>query len=437
VRLVLVPKTRTVEPKVLMEQLFRTTDLETRISLNMNVLDATCTPRVMNLREVLQAFLDHRLQVLERRTSNRLGIIADRLEVLGGLLVCYLNIDAVIKIIRNEDEPKAVMQKKFGITERQTEAILNMRLRALRKLEEIEIKKESDALAKEQKELESLLKSADKKWAAIDGEIADIREKFGKKTELGKRRTVLADAPDDIQVPIESIIERENVTVFLSANAWVRCAKGHIDDTGTGYKEGDSARFVLQCETTDKLLVFATNGKFYTIGVDKLPRGRGYGEPLRLMTDMGAEDDIAALYVYGGDKQQFLLASSAGYGFVVNAADVLAQTKNGKQVLNTGDAKAVVCVPASSPNGGDHVAVMGNNRKLIIFPLADVPVMARGKGVMLQKYKDKDTAHEFLDNIGRCLSALKKDNTINSKIPKVAQDLAKKLYDKQEEITHF
>ncbi|MGE3770509.1 MAG: DNA topoisomerase IV subunit A [Bdellovibrionales bacterium] len=383
VRLVLVPKSRNVDPVVLMEQLFRATDLETRISLNMNVLDGTGVPRVLNIREVLQAFLDHRLQVLERRTKNRLAQIADRLEVLGGLLVCYLNIDAVIKIIRNEDEPKVVLMKKYKLTERQAEAILNMRLRALRKLEEIEIRKENDALTKEQKELTALLKSDDKKWAAIDNEIADIQTKFGKKTPLGKRRTVLADAPADVQVPIESVIERENVTVFLSEKGWVRTMKGHVEDNGSGYKEGDGARFAIQCETVDKLLLFATNGKFYTIGVDKLPRGRGYGEPVRMMTDMGADDDIVQLIVYK-EGQKFIVASTSGHGFVVAAADVLAQTKNGKQALNVSDdAKAVACALVE----GDHVAVLGTNHKMVVFPLSEVPEMARGKGVTLQKYK--------------------------------------------------
>jgi topoisomerase-4 subunit A len=386
VRLVLVPKSRSIDPAVLMEQLFRTTDLETRIPLNMNVLDATTTPRVMNIREVLQAFLDHRYDVLERRTNNRLRDISDRLEVLGGLLVCYLNIDAVIKIIRTEDDPRAVLMKKYKLTERQADAILNMRLRALRKLEEFEIRREHDALEKEQKELTSLLKSTDKKWAAIDAEIEGIKTKFGKKTELGKRRTELAGAPAEIQVPVESVIERENVTVFLSQKGWVRTMKGHVEDAGSGYKEGDAPRFALQCETTDKLLMFASNGKFYTLGVDKLPRGRGYGEPLRMQTDMGADDDIVALYVYA-ENQKYLLASSGGYGFVVGAADVLAQTKNGKQALNVTEGKAVVCVPVN----GDHVAVIGTNHKMLVFPLADVPEMARGKGVVLQKYKDKDT----------------------------------------------
>lgn len=384
VRLVLVPKSKSVDPAVLMEQMFRLTDFETRISLNMNVLDASGTPRVMNIREVLQAFLDHRYVVLERRTNNRLAQIADRLETLEGLLICYLNIDAVIKIIRNEDEPKAVLMKKFKLTERQADAILNMRLRALRKLEEIEIKKEHDELSKEQKELKGLLKSTEKRWATIDGEIAEIKTKFGKTTALGKRRCELGDAPLALAVPIESIIEREPVTVFVSEKGWARTMKGHVEDSGSGYKEGDGPRFAIQCETTDKLALFASNGRFYTIGVDKLPRGRGYGEPLSLTVDMGPSGTIVALRPYREDER-YLVASGSGYGFVVAASEILAQTKNGKQILNVpeGDA-AVVCVPV--PPNADHVAVIGTNRKMLIFPLSDVPEMAKGKGVMLQKY---------------------------------------------------
>ena len=385
VRLVLVPKSRNVEPKVLMEQLFRATELEVKIPLNMNVLDGGTVPRVMDLKEVLQAFLDHRHDVLVRRTNNRLAHIADRLEVLGGYLIAFLNIDAVIKIIRNEDEPKPVLMKKFGLTDRQAEAILNMRLRSLRKLEEFEIRGEHDALTKEQKELQALLNSDDKRRDVIDMEIQAVRKKFGKETELGKRRTLLEGAPEAIIVPIDSVIERENVTVLVSEKGWVRAMKGHVVEQGTtGYKEGDGPRFSLQCETVDKLLLFATNGRFYTLSVDKLPRGRGYGEPLRLMIDMAQDDEILTLIKYE-EGHKLLVASDAGYGFVVNETDALASTKNGKQVLNVGDGgKAVAVTPAV----GDSVAVIGRNRKMVIFPLADLPEMARGKGVLLQKYKD-------------------------------------------------
>lgn len=386
VRIVLVPKSRNVEPKVLMEQLFRATELESKIPLNMNVLDANSVPRVMNLREVLQAFLDHRYVVLERRTNNRLSQIADRLEVLGGYLVAFLNIDAVIKIIRNEDEPKPVLMKKFGITERQAEAILNLRLRSLRRLEEMEIKGEHDKLAKEQKELQSLLASTDKRWAKIDEEILDIKTRFGKTTTIGKRRTLLEGAPEAIIVPIDSLIERAPVTVVMSEKGWVRTLKGHVEDVSGGYKEGDGARFIIQCETVDKLLMFATNGRFYTLSVDKLPSGRGHGEPVRLMIDMGQDDEIVDLNTYV-EGQKFLVASTSGHGFVVNAVDALAQTKNGKQVLNVADgAKATIC--SLIDDSADSVAVIGTNRKLVIFPLQDLPEMAKGKGVQLQKYKD-------------------------------------------------
>jgi topoisomerase-4 subunit A len=385
VRLVLEPKSRNVDPEVLMESLFRQTDLEVRIGLNMNVLDADHTPRVMNLREVLRAFLDHRHEVLKRQTQHRLDKIAHRLEVLDGYLIAYLNLDEVIRIIREEDDPKAKMMKRWKLSDVQAEAILNMRLRALRKLEEITIREEHSALSKEQKELKLLMKDEHRRWTAIGEQVKDIKARFGQKTSLGKRRTEVGDVPSEVVVPLEAVVEREPVTVLCSAKGWVRTLKGHQEDVSDAkYKEGDRERFVVLAQTTDKLLVFATNGRFYTLGVDKLPGGRGFGEPLRLMMGLPNDQDIVAVFVHQPGRK-LLVASSDGRGFVVPEDEVVAQTKNGKQVLNPGEAvEAAVCRAVE----GDTVAVIGENRKLLLFPLAEVPEMTRGRGVILQKYKD-------------------------------------------------
>jgi topoisomerase-4 subunit A len=385
VRLVLEPKSRNVDPEVLMESLFRQTDLEVRIGLNMNVLDAGNTPRVMNLREVLRAFLDHRHEVLKRQTQHRLDKIAHRLEVLDGYLIAYLNLDEVIRIIREEDDPKAKMMKRWKLSDVQAEAILNMRLRALRKLEEITIREEHSALSKEQKELKLLMKDEQRRWAAIGEQVKDIKTRFGQKTSLGRRRTEVGDVPSEVVVPLEAVVEREPVTVLCSAKGWVRTLKGHQEDVSDAkYKEGDRERFVVLAQTTDKLLVFATNGRFYTLGVDKLPGGRGFGEPLRLMMGLPNDQDIVAVFVHQPGRK-LLVASSDGRGFVVPEDEVVAQTKNGKQVLNPGEAvEAAVCRAVE----GDTVAVIGENRKLLLFPLAEVPEMTRGRGVILQKYKD-------------------------------------------------
>ncbi|TWB30876.1 DNA topoisomerase IV subunit A [Nitrospirillum bahiense] len=386
VRLVLVPKSRNVDPAVLMEQLFRNTDLEVKIPLNMNVLDADQVPRVMTLHEVLRAYLDHRNVVLVRRSRHRLAKIEHRLEVLGGYLIAYLNLDEVIRIIREEDEPKAELMRAFGLTDVQAEAILNMRLRSLRKLEEMELRREHEGLTAERSELLSLLDDDGKRWTAIAAEVAATKKRFGQATELGARRTAVGDAPTDVVVPVEAMIERESVTVFLSEKGWIRAVKGHLPPTETAeakYKEGDAERFVLHAETTDKLLVFSSTGKFHTIGVDRLPRGRGFGEPVRLMVDLGDADIVTVLPYRPGKR--LLVASSDGRGFQVDADEVVAQTRAGKQVLNVGDgATALACVPVE----GDTIAVIGNNRKLLVFALEELPVMVRGKGVALQKYKD-------------------------------------------------
>ena len=341
VRLVLTPKNRNVDPAVLMESLFRVTDLESRIPLNLNVLDKDCVPQVMDLRAALQAYLDHRQDVLVRRSKYKLAQIEARLEVLAGYLIAYLNLDKVIKIIRTEDEPKPVLMKTFKLSDVQAEAILNMRLRSLRKLEEMEIRTEQKELSGREAELRKLLKSEDLRWQHIDGELVELKKMFGKNTPLGKRRTEIADAPAVVDVPVESFIERENITVLCSAKGWIRALRGHIAEDASSraavkYKEGDEERFVFNAETTDKFLLFAGNGRFYTLGGDKLPGGRGFGEPVRLMIDLPNDAEIVGVTKYKADEK-FIVASSDGRGFIVKAEDVLAQTKNGKQVLNVGD----------------------------------------------------------------------------------------------------
>ena len=392
VRLVLEPKSRNVDPEVLMESLFRQTDLEVRIPLNMNALDATNTPRVMDLRQVLRAFLDHRHDVLLRRSNFRLEKITQRLEILDGYLIVYLNIDEVIRIVREEDEPKKALMARFRLSDNQAEAILNMRLRALRRLEEEGMRTEHAALTDEKSELKKLLKDADKTleagghvWSAIGDQIKAMKVAFGPKTPLGRRHTELGDVPSDVVVPLEAVVEREPVTVLCSAKGWIRALKGHADDVSDAkHKEGDRARFTLQAQTTDKVLIFATNGRCYTIGADKLPGGRGFGEPVRLFIDLPNDQDIVALFAYRPGRK-LIVASADGRGFVVPEDEVVAQTKNGKQILNVAaGVEACVCRPVE----GDMVACVGENRKLLIFPLAELPEMNRGRGTILQKYKD-------------------------------------------------
>ncbi len=383
IRLVLEPKSRNVTPDMLMESLFRNTEMEARVSLNMNVLDADNVPRVMTLREVLQAYLDHRHDVLVRRTNYRLGKIEERLNVLHGYMIVFLNLDEVIAIIREEEDPRAVMKKRWKLNDAQVDAILNMRLRSLRRLEEIAIRQEIDGLEGEQKILRGLLRDKAKRTKRLAGEVAELKNKFGHKTELGRRRTEIGDAPEPVDVPLDAMIEREPVTVVCSDKGWVRTIKGHsVDPKELKFKEGDKGRFVLTAETTDKLLVFATNGRFYTVGVDKLPGGRGHGEPLRLMFDLGNDADIVALRIHKPGAK-LVVASSDGRGFIVPEDDVIAQTRSGKQVLNVkGDVEAAACAPVE----GDQVAVLGRLRKLLIFALSELPEMTRGRGVKLQSY---------------------------------------------------
>ena len=385
VRLVLEPKNRTVEPEMLMEQLFRQTDLEVRVGLNMNMLDGTNTPRVMTLGEVLTAFLDHRHQVLVRRSHHRLGNIRRRLEILGGLLVAYLNLDEIIRIIRDNEKPRGKLMRAFDLSEVQADAILNMRLRQLRKLEEEAIKKENTVLAAEKAEIESLLTDQKQRWRVIREEIGEIKKQFGSGTELGRRRTEIGEPPAAVVVPLEAMIEREPITVFCSEMGWTRAVKGHITDAQEmKYKEGDRGRFVLHAQTTEKLVIFATNGRFYTLGCDKLPGGRGHGEPLRLMIDLPNEHAVVNMFVHRPGRR-LVVASDCGRAFVVDESEVIAQTRNGKQVLNLAAGEEAA---ASAPvvEGADAVAVVGENRKLLIFKLDDLPVMGRGRGVIVQRY---------------------------------------------------
>ena len=408
IRIVLEPKSKNIDPELLMESLFKITGLESRTSLNMNVLDETRTPRVMDLKEVIQAFLDHRRVVLQRRSRQRLGKIIDRMEILDGYMIAFLNIDEVIRIIRFEDKPKDELIKAFKLTERQADAILNMRLRALNKLQEIEIKTEHDKLAAEKAEIESLLGSEKKQWDKIADQVKAVRETYGPKTEIGARRTTFAEAPEmDIDFAT-AFIEKQPVTVVLSEKGWIRAMKGHVSDTGSiKFKEGDSAAFIVPCQTTDKIILFASNGKFYTIGADKLPGGRGNGEPIRLMIDLENDHMPIGMFLHNPERS-LLLASSEGYGFRVNEADVVASTKGGRKTLNVkGDAEAVRCIEVV----GEKVAVIGENRKILVFDVEELPEMARGKGVRLQKYKDGGLADittftaleglSFVDSSGR------------------------------------
>ena len=385
VRIVLEPKSRNVDADVLMNTLFRLSDLEVRFSLNMNVLIDGRTPKVCSLKEVLRAFLDHRREVLQRRSRHRLAKIDARLEVLEGYIIAFLNLDRVIAIIRTEDQPKPVLMAEFTLSDVQAEAILNMRLRSLRKLEEMELRRERDALLIERAELEDLLADDSLQWGQIATQLRDVRKQFGEGSPGGARRSSFAEAIEAADVPLEAMIEREPITIVCSKMGWVRAMKGHVaPDQPLKFKDGDEARFALHAETTDRLLVFGSNGRFYTLSAASLPGGRGMGEPLRLMVDMPNDAEIISLFLHLPGRR-LLVASSGGDGFIVPEAEVLAQTRAGKQVLNVrAPVRALLCKPVD----GDHVACVGENRKVLVFPLDELPEMARGKGVRLQKFKD-------------------------------------------------
>lgn len=385
VRIVLEPKNRSVDAKMLMEHLFKQTELEVRFAMNMNVLDSDGVPRVMSLKEVLAEFLKHRHNVLVRRVNYRLNKINSRLEILSGYLIAYLNLDEIIRIIREEEDPKTVMVAKFSLTDNQAEAILNMKLRNLRKLEESEIRKEFDDLTAEKGELEALLADEKLRWQAIAGEIKLIREKFGKKTALGRRRTEFAEVPDDIEVPIEALVEKEPITVILSQKGWIRCVKGHAAlNEEFKFKDDDALQAAIHAQTTDKIILFDTSGKFFNLNASEIPSGRGFGQPLRLMVDLGISDNICEMFVFD-PKAQYLIASNAGKGFLVDENHILAQTRNGRKIMNLAEGEAAVFCRRIA---GDMVAIIGDNRKLLVFKLEEIPTMARGRGVTLQKYKD-------------------------------------------------
>ena len=407
IRVVLEPRSKNVDPDVLMGMLYRNSDLEVRFSLNMNVLIDGVTPKVCSMKEVLRAFLDFRREVLIRRSQHRMEKIDHRLEVLEGLIVAFLNLDRVIDIIRYDEDPKpALMRENWSLdhpramteadyvppgpgegelSDVQAEAILNMRLRSLRRLEEMELLRERDALMEERAGLEDLLETEDLQWQAFADQLRDVKKQFGKDYEGGARRTAFAEAGEVEDVPLEAMIDREPITVVCSQMGWIRAMTGHIDLTRElKFKDGDGPRFIFHAETTDRLVVVGSNGRFYTLSAANLPGGRGMGEPLRLMVDLPNEAQILTILTHKPGRK-LLVASSAGDGFIVPEDEVIAQTRTGKQVLNVrGDVTAHVCKPVT----GDHIAVVGENRKVLVFALSELPEMARGKGVRVQKYKD-------------------------------------------------
>ena len=391
VRLVLEPKSRTIDPELMMESLFKLTDLEVRFALNLNILDPRGAPRVVGLKEALQIWLDHRREVAVRWSEARLAKVEDRLEVLAGYMIAFLNLDEVIRIIRYEDHPKEELIKAFSLSDRQAEAILNMRLRSLRKLEEMEIKGEKEKLEGERDELKALIADEALQWKKVDGEIADVRKRFGPNTAIGKRRTDFADAPaaDLADAVEEALIAREPVTVVLSKMGWIRALKGHQDDlSGLKHKDGDETLFAVKAETTDKILLFTTDGRFFTLDASKLPGGRGFGEPVRLMVDLDESAEPVALFRYEPERK-LLIAQSSGHGFIVAEKDLPAQKRAGRQVLNVqAGEKAVTAIPVA----GDRVAVLGENKKLLIFAANEIPEMSRGKGVRLMGGKGGQVA---------------------------------------------
>ena len=385
IRIVLEPKSRRIAPEAIMENLFKLTDLENRVPMNLNVLDKDGRPGVLNLREALNAWLAHRREVLQRRSNFRLGKIARRLEMLEGYIIVFLNLDEVIRIIREDDHPKQALMARFELTDNQVTAILDMRLRSLRRLEEMELRRERDALIEEQEGLHALMASEEIQWQTISSEIKEMKKGFVK---TDKRRTSLGEIPEIDFDPTDILTEKEPITVICSANGWVRAMKNHVDlEQEFKFKDGDEKAFAFHAESTDKILAFADNGRFYTLAGDKLPKGRGFGEPLNLMVDFPTDAKLVAMFKAGSDKM--LIASDAGYGFVVETEQAIAQTRTGKQVLNlSGGAKAVACCPAD----GNSVAVVGVNRKMIVFDIEEVPVLGRGKGVILQRYKEGQLA---------------------------------------------
>ncbi|HET8749223.1 MAG TPA: DNA topoisomerase IV subunit A [Sphingomicrobium sp.] len=403
VRLIIEPRARTVDPDLLLESLFRLTDLEIRFPLNLNVLDETRTPGVMSLKEALLAWLRFQKDVLVRRSEVRIGKIDDRLELLDGFLVAFLNLDRVIAIIRSEDEPKPVLMAEFSLTDRQAEAILNMRLRSLRKLEEMEIGREREALVNEREELSALIGDESLQWKRLKGDLKRVRDKFA-----DERRTGFAEAAPAREIDWSAMIEKEPITVILSQRGWIRAMKGHLaleQVADLKWREGDEPFIHFHAQTTDRLALFASNGRVYTLAGDKLPSARGFGEPVRLFIDLDAEVDIVQLLV-ARPEMKILIASSDGKGFVATAESTLAETRKGKQLVNLRP-RAKVAVIRAIPEGADAVAVVGENRKLVVFPLSELPELGRGQGVTLQRYRDGGlsdaTAFSFEDGLSWAL----------------------------------
>jgi topoisomerase IV subunit A len=389
IRIVIEPKNRNVDPHVLMESLFKLTDLEVKFGLNLNVLCADRTPRVLGLKDVLEQWTTHQIEVLVRRAQHRLGKIDDRVELLEGYLIAYLNLDRVIEIIRGEDEPKPVMMAEFSLNDRQAEAILNMRLRSLRRLEEMEIKGEREKLLAERAELAALIESPARQRTRLKKDLAALRVRYGPDTLIGKRRTLIEEAAPAADIPLEAMIEKEPITVIMSQRGWVRAMKGHVAldaADAVKFKEGDGPAFAFHAQTTDKILLAAEDGRFFTLGGDKLPGGRGFGEPVRLLIDLSDGTGIVNLFpAKPGDR--ILLAASDGKGFVAQSSEVVAETRKGKQVVNVRTSAKLVIARLISP-AHDYVAAVGDNRKLVVFPLVELPEMTRGQGVTIQKYKD-------------------------------------------------
>ncbi len=387
VRIVIEPKSRAVEPAVMMEQLFRASELETRFPMNMNVLVDGVIPKVVSLEQALRQWLDHRRTVLVRRSRHRLGKIEHRLEVLAGMIIVFLNLDEVIRIIREEDEPKDVLMQTFALSEVQVNYVLDTRLRSLRRLEEMQLRREHEELEKEKVEVEKLIADEARQWKTVAWQIKELRKAYGPETPLGRRRTSFAEAPAaaDIERASAALVEREPITVVVSDKGWIRALKGHVTDlSALQFKGDDKLRTSFLAETTTRILVLATDGRVFTIDGSKLPGGRGQGEPIRVMADLGEGEEIVAVLPYTAGAKM-LVASSDGRGFRVSQDEMIGETRKGRQVLNVDKpARAALIVPAA----GDECAVIGDNRRLLVFPLDQVPEMARGKGVRLQRYKD-------------------------------------------------
>lgn len=386
IRIVLEPKNRNVDANMLMEMLFKQTELEAKFNMNMNVLDSDGVPRVMSIAEVLREFLNHRQVVLERRTKYRLQKIINRLEILSGYLIAYLNLDEIIRIIREEDEPKTKLMSAFSLSDIQAESILNMKLRNLRKLEEADIRKEFEDLTAEKIGLEALLADENLRWQKVADELKVMKEKFGKKTALGRRRTEFAEVDvDNIDISIEALVEKEPVTVILSEKGWIRCMKGYVPlNEEFKFKDDDRLLLAIHAQTTDKIVLFDSSGKFFNINACDIPSGRGFGQPLRLMVDLGNTDTVTDMFVFE-PKASYLIASNTGYGFIIDENHLVAQTRQGRKIMNVAAGeKTMFCKKIT----GDMVATVGDNRKILVFKLEEIPTMARGRGVCLQKYKD-------------------------------------------------